>query len=73
MVLRRIFGSRREEVAGGWGRYNAERQNIYSSPNIVRAIISNNVEISHRMGKHAYNNKGIEEFRLLGCGAMYII
>jgi hypothetical protein len=35
-VLRRIFGPKREEVAGGWRRlHNEELHNLYSSPSIV--------------------------------------
>jgi len=38
-VLRRIFGPRRDEVTGEWRRlHNEERNNLYSSPNIVRVI-----------------------------------
>ena len=41
MVLRRIFGPRREEVTGGWRRlHNEELNDLYSSPNIVRVIKS---------------------------------
>jgi len=41
MVLRRIFGSRREEVTGEWRRlHNEELNDLYSSPNIVRVIKS---------------------------------
>jgi len=41
MVLRRIFGPRRDEVTGKWRRfYNGELNDIYSSPNIVRVIKS---------------------------------
>jgi len=41
MVLRRIFGPRREEVTGEWRRlHNEERNDLYSSPNIVRVIKS---------------------------------
>jgi hypothetical protein len=33
--LRRIFGPKREEVAGGWRRlHNEELRNLYASPNI---------------------------------------
>jgi hypothetical protein len=40
-VLRRIFGPKREEVAGGWGRlHNEELHNLYASPNIIRVIKS---------------------------------
>ena len=39
MVLRRIFGPRREEVTGEWRRlHNEEINDLYSSPNIVRVI-----------------------------------
>jgi len=41
MVLRRIFGHRREEVTGEWRRlHNEELNDLYSSPNIVRVIKS---------------------------------
>jgi hypothetical protein len=40
-VLRRIFGPKREEVAGGWRRpHNEELHNLYTSPNIIRIIKS---------------------------------
>jgi len=39
MVLRRIFGPRRDEVTGEWRRLHYEELNdFYSSPNIVRVI-----------------------------------
>jgi hypothetical protein len=39
-VLRRIFGSEREEVAGGWRRlHNEELHNLFASQ-IIRAIKS---------------------------------
>ena len=41
MVLRRIFGPRRDEVTGDWRRiHNEELNDLYSSPNIVRVIKS---------------------------------
>jgi len=40
-VLRRIFGTRRDEVTGEWRRLHNEEQNdLFSSPNIVRVIKS---------------------------------
>ena len=45
MVLRRIFGPRRDEVTGEWRRlHNEELNGLYFSPNIVR------VTKSRRMG-----------------------
>jgi len=41
MVLRSMFGPRREEVTGEWRRlYNEELNDLYSSSNIVRVIKS---------------------------------
>jgi len=41
MVLRRIFGPRRDEETGEWRRlHNEELNDLYSSPNIVRVIKS---------------------------------
>jgi hypothetical protein len=38
-VLRRIFGPKREEVAGCWGsQHNEGFHNLYTSPKIIRVI-----------------------------------
>jgi hypothetical protein len=40
-VLRRIFGPKREEVAGDWRRlHNEELHNLHASPNVIRVIKS---------------------------------
>jgi hypothetical protein len=41
VVLRRIFGPKREEVKGEWRKlHNRELHNLYSSPDIIRQIKS---------------------------------
>ena len=45
MVLRRIFGPRKDEVTGEWRRlHNEELNGLYPSPNIVRVIKSRSEE-----------------------------
>jgi hypothetical protein len=62
-VLRRIFGSKRDEVTGGWRKlHNEELHNSYSSPSIVRIIKSRRMRwVGHvaRMGEKR------NEYRLL--------
>jgi hypothetical protein len=41
MVLRRIFGPKRDEVTGEWRKlHNEELHNLYFSPSIIRMIMS---------------------------------
>jgi hypothetical protein len=38
-VLRRIFGSKKDEVIGGWRKlHDEELHNLYYSPNIIRKV-----------------------------------
>jgi hypothetical protein len=40
-VLRTIFGSKRDEVRGEWRKlHNEELYNLYSSPDIIRQVMS---------------------------------
>jgi hypothetical protein len=40
-VLRKVFGPKRDEVTWKWRElHNEELSNLYSSPNIIRAIKS---------------------------------
>jgi hypothetical protein len=53
-VLRRIFGPKREEVAGGWRRlHNEELHNLYASLNIVR-VIYHAARFCHILHSHAH-------------------
>jgi hypothetical protein len=49
-VLRRIFGPKREEVAGGWRRLHNELHNLYTSPYIVRAIKTRKMRWTDHVG-----------------------
>jgi hypothetical protein len=54
-VLRRIFGSKRDEVTGEWRKFqNEELHDLYSSPIIIRIIKSRRMRWAGcvaRMGK----------------------
>jgi hypothetical protein len=40
-VVRRIFGPKRDEVTGEWRKlHNEELHDLYSSPSIIRIIMS---------------------------------
>jgi hypothetical protein len=40
-VLRRIFGTKRDEVTGEWRKLHSEElHNLYSSPDIIRQVKS---------------------------------
>ena len=57
MVLRGIFGPRRDDVTGEWRRVHNELHDLYSSPNIVRVIKSRRMRwAGHvaRMGDEVY-------------------
>jgi hypothetical protein len=55
-VLRRIFGPKREDVAGGWERlHNEELHNLYISANIGRVMKSRRM----RYAGHVARRRGI--------------
>jgi hypothetical protein len=51
-VLRRIFGSKKEEVAKGWKRrHNDEHHKVHASPNIIRVIKSRRIGWAGHVGR----------------------
>ena len=51
-MLRRILGPRRDEVTGEWrGLHNEELNDLYCSPNIVRAIKSRRMRWAGHVGR----------------------
>ena len=58
-VLRRIFESRKDEVAGEWRKlHNEELNDLYCSPNIVRVIKSRRMRWAERV-KHMWERRGV--------------
>jgi hypothetical protein len=61
-VLRRIFGSRRDEVTGKWRElHNKELHNLHSSPSIIRIMKSRRV----RWAWHVERMEKRNAYRLL--------
>jgi hypothetical protein len=57
MVLRRIFGPKRDGVTGGWRKlHNEELHNLYSSPSIIRIKVEED-----EVGRTCGTNGGEEE------------
>jgi hypothetical protein len=69
-VQKRIFGLKREEVAGGWRRlHNEELQTLYTtSPNIVRVIKSRRLGNAVQVASVRSDEKSILHFgrKLMG-------
>ena len=63
MLLRRIFGPRRDEVTGEWRRlHNEELNDLYCSPNMVRVIKSRRMR---RVGHVAHMGEVRGVYRVL--------
>ena len=62
MVLRRIFGPRRDEVTGEWRKlHNEELNDLHSSPNIVRVIKSRKLRWTGHVA-HMGEERGVYKF-----------
>ena len=60
MVLRRIFGLRRDDVTGEWRRFcNEELNDYYSSPNIVRVIKSRRMRWAEHVARIGEESMGV--------------
>jgi hypothetical protein len=54
-VLRRIFGSKSDEIIGGWKKFrNEELHNLYISPNIITMMETRKM----RWTRHVRNVEG---------------
>ena len=60
-ALRRVFGPKRDEVTGEWRKlHNKELNDLYSSPNVIRAIKSRRMRwAGHvaRMGERSFGGE----------------
>jgi hypothetical protein len=57
-VLRRIFGSKRDEVTEEWRKlHNEELHNLYSSPDIIRQVKSSQGECGGRGMWYAWERR----------------
>jgi hypothetical protein len=60
-VLRRIFGSKRDEVTGGWRKqHNEELHNLYTSPRIIGLIKSRRVRWAGNVARMGRRGMHIE-------------
>ena len=60
MLLRRIFGPRRDDITGEWRRlHNEELNYLYSSPNIVRVIKSRRMRWAEHVARMGEEGGGI--------------
>jgi hypothetical protein len=51
-VLRRIFGTKRDEETGGWRKlHNEELHKLYSSPSIIRIINSRRMKLAGHVAR----------------------
>jgi hypothetical protein len=61
-VLRRIFGSKRDEVTGEWRKlHNEELRDLYSSPSVIRIIKSRRMRWAGHVARMGGGGGGEEE------------
>jgi hypothetical protein len=60
-VLRRIFGSKRDQMTGEWRKlHNEELHNLFSSPDIIKQVKAN--EVSGACGMYGRGEKSVQGF-----------
>ena len=60
-MLRRVFGSKRDEVRGEWRKlHNEELSGLYSLPNIVRVIKSRRMRWWGPCGAYGGGERGAQ-------------
>jgi hypothetical protein len=63
-VPRRIFGPKRDEVAGEWRKLHDELRDLYSSPNIIRMI--KQIKEDGMSGAYSTNGEYEERAKVIG-------
>jgi len=62
-VLRRIFGTKRDEVTGEWRKlHNEELNDLYSPPNIVRVIKSRRMRWAEHVARMGGGERHVQGF-----------
>jgi hypothetical protein len=62
-VLRRIFGPKRDEVAGEWRKLHSEElHNLYSSPDIIRQVKSRRMRWAGYVARMGEERKSVQGF-----------
>jgi hypothetical protein len=63
-VLRRIFVPKRDDVTGDWRKlHNEELHNLYSSPNIIRMLMSKRMRWEWHVARMGRGGMHIEYWR----------
>jgi len=62
-ALRRIFGTKRDEVTGDWRKlHNEELSDLYSSPNVVRVMKSRRMRWARHLAHMAVRGEACTGF-----------
>ena len=60
VLLRRVFGPKRDEVTGEWRKsHNAELSDLYSLPNILRVVKSRRMRWAGHVARRRGGGRGV--------------